>query len=46
MMFQEMVNHIGVDVPGMPRLLKVALGVHPAGGRSAADSVLLRCARR
>ena len=22
MMFQEMVNHIGVDVPGMPRLLK------------------------
>src|SRR6201990_1202491 len=22
MMFQEMVNHIGADVPGMPRLLK------------------------
>jgi len=22
MMFQEMVNHIGLDVPGMPRLLK------------------------
>ena len=46
MMFQEMVNRIGADVPGMPRMLQVALAVHPAGGRSAADRVLLRRPRR
>jgi hypothetical protein len=29
MMFQEMVNHIGADVPGMPRLLRWAAQVIP-----------------
>ena len=29
LMFQEMVNHIGVDVPGMPRLLKWVQPVIP-----------------
>ncbi len=29
MMFQEMVNHIGVDVPGMPRLLRWVSPVIP-----------------
>ena len=30
MMFQEMVNRIGADVPGMPRLLQVDPAVHSA----------------
>ena len=46
MMFQEMVNRIGADVPGMPRMLKLAVAVHPAGSRPAAHRVLLRRARR
>ena len=40
MMFQEMVNHIGADVPGMPRMLKWISPLHPVGGRPAADRVL------
>jgi hypothetical protein len=42
MMFREMVNHIGVDVPGMPRLLQVGLPVHPDDRRAAPMPVLLR----
>ncbi len=46
MMFQEMVNRIGADVPGMPRLLQLASPFIPLVGRPAADPVLLRRARR
>ena len=46
LMFQEMVNHIGADVPGMPRLLKWVQPRHPAGRRPAADPVLVRHPRR
>ena len=42
MMFQEMVNRIGADVPGMPRLLRWISAGDPAGRRPAADRVLLR----
>ena len=42
MMFQEMVNHIGADVPGMPRHAEVDPALHPVGGRPAADPVLVR----
>ena len=40
MMFQEMVNRIGADVPGMPRQAAVDLAGGAAGGRAAADRVL------
>ena len=46
MMFQEMVNRIGADAPGMPRLLRWLSPLIPLVGRTAADPVLLRCARR
>ena len=42
MMFQEMVNHIGRDVPGMPRTAQVDSAVHPTGRRPAADPILVR----
>ena len=34
MMFQEMVNRIGVDVPGLPRSLRCVVTVGPAVGRA------------
>ena len=43
MMFQEMVNRVGADVPGMPRLLRVAFAVDPVGGRAAADRSASAC---
>ena len=46
MMFQEMVNHIGADVPGMPRLLKWCTARHPVGRGPATDPVLVRHSRR
>ena len=46
MMFQEMVNRIGADVPGMPRMLKWLQPLIPLVGRPAADPVLVRHPRR
>jgi hypothetical protein len=46
MMFQEMVNRIGADVPGMPRLLKWIQPLIPLVAGSPADPVLVRHPRR
>ena len=42
LMFQEMVNRIGVNVPGMPRYLRWVSPAAPAGGGPAAERFLLR----
>ena len=48
MMFQEMVNRIGADVPGMPRLLKWVSAVDSAGrpGRCRSRSSVRHARRR
>ncbi len=46
MMFQEMVNRIGADVPGMPRTAALAFAAGSAGGRPLAGGVLHRRPRR
>ncbi len=42
LMFQEIVNRIGVDVPGMPRWLRVLSPVVPFYAGSAAERLFLR----
>ena len=46
MMFQEMVNRIGADVPGMPRMLKWVQPVIPLAAGPLPILVLLRHSRR
>ena len=42
LMFQEIVNRIGVDVPGMPRWLRCAVAARPVLRGPVAECLFLR----